>query len=195
MSDRMNGRAGRNHTLAPETLAKGLGWFSIGLGLAEVAAPRTMTRALGLEGQEGLVRAYGLREMATGIGILAARRKAPWLWGRVAGDALDLATLGTGLGEDNRKRSAVGLAVAAVAGVTAADLYCAQALSAQRPQRRLPVRDYSDRVGFPKPPGQMRGAARKDFETPRDMRAPAALRPYSSAPTRDESNGEERLSG
>ena len=30
-------------------LARGLGWFSIGLGLVEVLAPETLGRALGME--------------------------------------------------------------------------------------------------------------------------------------------------
>ena len=195
MGYRANGTQGRGHAMAPQTLARGLGWFSIGLGLAEVAAPGAMTRALGMEGQEGLVRAYGVREMATGIGILAAKDKAPWLWGRVAGDALDLATLGTGLTDDNPKRGALGMAVAAVAGVTAADLYCAQVLSAERSAPRQPMRDYRDRVGFPKPPEQMRGAARKDFDTPRDLRGPAAMRPYTDGGSSSDGDAEDRLSG
>jgi len=42
-----------------------LGWFSIGLGLAEVLAPRSLTRGLGMEGHEQLMQAYGVREIAT----------------------------------------------------------------------------------------------------------------------------------
>jgi hypothetical protein len=30
------------------SMARGLGWFSIGLGLAEVLAPRSLTRGLGM---------------------------------------------------------------------------------------------------------------------------------------------------
>ena len=41
------------------SMARGLGWFSIGLGLAEVLAPRTLTRGLGMEGNEQLVQACG----------------------------------------------------------------------------------------------------------------------------------------
>ena len=37
-----------------------------------------------------VARAYGLREIGTGIGILASKDPSPWLWGRVAGDALDV---------------------------------------------------------------------------------------------------------
>src|SRR5947209_10102577 len=73
-------------------LARGLGWFSIGLGLAEVLAPHAMADLTGVR-SPALLRAYGLREIICGIGILGSARPAGWLWGRVAGDALDLATL------------------------------------------------------------------------------------------------------
>jgi hypothetical protein len=71
------------------------------------------------------------------------------------------------------------LALAAVAGATAVDVYCAQALSRESPIPLPPMRDYSDRSGLPRPPQAMRGAAR-DFEVPRDFRQPEALRPWTS---------------
>lgn len=75
-----------DHDDLPDRLATGLGWFSLGLGLAEILAPRTITRAVGLEGREGLVRGYDLREIG-GAGILATRgpERAPWMWGREVG--------------------------------------------------------------------------------------------------------------
>ncbi|HEX2509177.1 MAG TPA: cyclase dehydrase [Microvirga sp.] len=165
-----------------DALARGLGWFSIGLGILEVAAPHRLTRALGMRGQENIIRAYGWREIANGVGILAARNPAPWVWGRVGGDALDLATLAGGFDENNRRRENVGLAMAAVAGVTALDVYCATALSADRhqPTRRQPVRDYTMRSGLPRPPEQMRGAA-SDFVTPPDMRSALPTPPREPA--------------
>lgn len=170
--------ARRDSTLG---VAKGLGWFSIGLGLVEVLAPNALARGLGLRGKETLIASYGAREIATGIGILASRDPAPWIWGRVAGDALDLGTLATALDGRNRQRGAAGVALAAVAGVTLLDLLCGRALSERRQARRIARRrDYSDRSGLPKPPGEMRGAAR-DFEVPRDFRAPEAMRPWTSA--------------
>lgn len=110
-------------------LANGLGWFSIGLGLYELLAPRHLGRALGMEDQTALIQAYGVREIATGVGILARRRPAEWVWGRVAGDALDLATLAPGLDDDNPRRGNVAMAMAAVAGVTLLDVLCARQLS------------------------------------------------------------------
>ena len=83
---------GRSRSLHDE-VAKGLGYFSIALGIAELVAPRTVCRAVGIAGQENLVRAYGAREIATGIAILASHDATPWIWGRVAGDALDIATV------------------------------------------------------------------------------------------------------
>ena len=159
-------------------LARGLGWFSIGLGLAEMLTPRMLTEQMGMEGKEPLLRFYGAREMAAGIGILMSDNPGPWIWGRVAGDALDLATLATGLDEENPRKGNVAIALAAVAGVTALD--CITRPGAHRRPTGRPVPDYSDRRGMPRPPEEMRGAARKDFTPPRDMRTPEALRPFTS---------------
>jgi hypothetical protein len=164
---------------ATDTLARGLGLFSIALGVVEVAAPRALARALGMKGQEGLIAGYGVREIATGIGILASKDPTPWIWGRVAGDGLDLATLATALEGSNPKKGNVGIAMAAVAGVTALDVYCAQQLSREDAQPLPPPRDYGDRTGFPRSPSAMRGAARY-FEVPRDFRIPEPLRPYGT---------------
>jgi hypothetical protein len=115
-----------------KTLAKGLGWFSLGLGLAEVVAPGKLARWLGMEGSEQLLRVYGFREIATGVGILSRREPTEWVWGRVAGDFLDLATLTPGLSSDNPNRKNVVTAMAAVAGVTVLDVLAGKQLSASQ---------------------------------------------------------------
>src|SRR5688572_26476184 len=110
-----------------ERLARALGWFSIGLGLAEVVAPHSVARLVGLEDDDGnrrLLRGMGMREIASGIGILSQRRPTPWVWSRVAGDALDLALLGSALRSENSQKGRVVAATAAVLGVTALDVYC-----------------------------------------------------------------------
>jgi uncharacterized membrane protein len=107
-----------------QQLARGLGWFSVGLGLMEVAAPRRLAQSLGLDGHHGLLRLFGLREIASGVGILSQRNTADWLWTRVGGDAMDLALLGSALTPDNPRRDAAMMATAAVAGVTALDVMC-----------------------------------------------------------------------
>ncbi len=52
-----------------QNLAGALGWFSIGLGLAEVVAARSLGRYLGVENRSGLLRLFGVREIVTGVGI------------------------------------------------------------------------------------------------------------------------------
>ena len=109
-----------------ERLAKALGWFSLALGLAEVTAPKTVARAIGLNGGSAgdipLLRGFGLRELAAGVGILSRPRQAGWLWSRVAGDAMDLAYLGSAYNRRGVRRDLLTTAVAAVAAVTALDI-------------------------------------------------------------------------
>ena len=110
-------------------LARGLGWFSVGLGVAQVAAPKAVSRLIGVRptnGSREVMRAIGVRELVAGAGLLAGRKPAPFLWARVAGDAMDLALLGNALASDSEKTRA-GAATAAVAGVTALDLLAATA--------------------------------------------------------------------
>jgi hypothetical protein len=163
-----------------DTLARGLGWFSLGLGALEMFGAKGLSRWLGMEKHEALIRTYGAREIVTGIGILTARDPAPWIWGRVAGDALDLATLATAASDRESRADRVALAAVAVAGVTILDVVCAESLVGKSGEEDR-LWDYSDRSGLPRSPQQMRGAAR-DFEIPRDMRVPEALRPYKESP-------------
>jgi hypothetical protein len=158
---------------APDRLAKMLGWFSFGLGVAELAAPGRLARWLGMEGSERLIRAYGAREIGAGMLTLSVDKNVG-LWSRVAGDGLDIATLMTGLREDNPKRGNVALALAAVLGVTLLDVIGAQATAMRHSQNRGERRTYRDRSGFPSGVEAARGAAR-EFGTPSDMRAGPVL--------------------
>jgi uncharacterized membrane protein len=115
-----------------ERLATGLGWFSIGLGVAELVAPRAVARGIGLEGRgptAALTRLCGLRELAAGVGILSERRPAAWVWSRVVGDVMDLALLAAGFGARRTNRARLAAATAAVTGVTVVDALVAQQLT------------------------------------------------------------------
>ncbi|MCX5480151.1 DUF4267 domain-containing protein [Kaistia geumhonensis] len=135
---------------AADRLAKGLGWFSIGLGLTQLFVPHVLTRTLGLKGREGLMRVFGAREIASGVLTLSTERQTG-MTSRVVGDMLDLAVLGVALGSDNRKRSNVGAALAMTAGLTLIDLAVRKALADTHGRRGRP-RDYADRSGFPSKP-------------------------------------------
>lgn len=111
-------------------LAKGLGWFSIGLGLAELLAPRAIANISGVPNRRtGLIRLYGLREIASGIAIFSQKKPAAGVWSRVAGDALDLASLGAAAKSPDANRGRIAFATANVLAVTALDVICAQQLS------------------------------------------------------------------
>jgi uncharacterized membrane protein len=111
-------------------LARGLGWFSIGLGLAELLTPRGVAKIAGVRGNTGLIRVMGLREIAHGIAIFAqGKRPTAAVWSRVAGDALDLAALGAAFASPDSSKGRVAFATANVLAVTALDVICAQQLS------------------------------------------------------------------
>lgn len=113
-------------------LASALGWFSIGLGLAQIAAPRGVARLIGVKDDgrnTALMRTLGMRELASGIGILSQPRPAGWMWSRVAGDVMDLALLGSALNASGTQRNRTVAATAAVLGVAALDVVCGQRLA------------------------------------------------------------------
>ncbi len=111
-------------------LAKGLGWFSIGLGLAELLAPRAIANISGVSNKHtGLIRLYGLRELASGIAIFSQKKPAEAMWSRVAGDAVDLVSLGVACASPDAKRGRLTFATVNVLAVTALDVICAAQLS------------------------------------------------------------------
>lgn len=114
-------------------IANGLGWFSVGLGLAELVAPGAVADLVGVRRRaqtRNLLRFYGARELAAGVGILTKPQPAGWLWARVAGDALDISSIVLAMGKRRNEQTKLALALASVAGITAADIYCATQLSA-----------------------------------------------------------------
>jgi len=111
-------------------LAKGLGWFSVGLGLAELLAPRTIANITGVSNERtGLIRLYGLRELAAGVMIFAQEKPTEGMWSRVAGDAMDLASLGMSFTSPDAKKGRLAFATANVLAVTALDVMCARQLT------------------------------------------------------------------
>lgn len=113
-------------------LARALGWFSVGVGAAELLAPERITEFLGMnEDRAEMVRFCGLGRVAGGLGMLSQRDPAPWVWSRVAGDFVDIAGLATTLSSRNPQRNRVAGALAVVAGVTALDLLCTSRLRAE----------------------------------------------------------------
>ncbi|HEY6876749.1 MAG TPA: SRPBCC family protein, partial [Polyangiales bacterium] len=131
--------AGRRHN-QDRLLADGLALFSVGLGLAELVAPAAVARLVGVRDDadnRAVLKAAGLRELASGVGILGAANPAALLWGRVAGDVMDLLLLaGAASAEDSDRRRLSGATIA-VLGVTALDVLGAARHSNGAATRRM----------------------------------------------------------
>jgi hypothetical protein len=110
-------------------LARFLGYLSIVIGLTELIWADSLALSLGLSRFEWLVRAYGVREVVTGVLILVSRDPTPWIWLRVIGDMIDGATLGWGYMRDPYKISGIMMTFVTVTPVIIADIYCAIKLS------------------------------------------------------------------
>lgn len=147
-----------NHSA--RTLARGLGWFSIGLGIVQLTMPGKLARFLGVPDHEGLIRACGAREVAAGIGLLLSDDPRPWIYGRIGGDALDLVGLGLSI-ENGTEQANAAIAAGAVAGITALDISCAKGLASEG--QLVTEWDYSDRSGFPQGVEAMRGRVEAEF--------------------------------
>ncbi|NKC32260.1 hypothetical protein [Falsiroseomonas selenitidurans] len=157
-----------------DRLGRALGWFSIGLGLVQIAAPSRVSRALGMRGQEGLMRMTGAREVASGLLSLSVDRGLG-LRARLAGDAMDAVSLAMVLGRGRGGGARAGVALAAVAGIALVDLLVAQSLAKRHGRERARAmaplrRHHGDRSGFPGGLARARGAA-ADFPVPPDLRA------------------------
>ena len=110
----------------------GLGYFSIALGLLEVAAPGRIAKWLGVdnEGAKKTVFAFGLRELAAGGALLRGPAVSTNVWNRVIGDVIDAGALGLAATRSSR-RTQVALAGGIVAGAFIADVVTARALDRQ----------------------------------------------------------------
>jgi uncharacterized membrane protein len=130
-----------------QQLVQGLAWFSIGLGLTALLAPRSLGALAGVGPRSGLIRFIGLRELASGAGLMSSRNATPWLWSRVAGDAMDLLVLGASAARPGRSSMRSLVSMALVGGVAAADVSATLRSTRSRgtQARRLEAEDYLER--------------------------------------------------
>lgn len=113
-------------------LGLGLGIFSIGLGLLEVAAPGRLAKWLGVDNGSArtVLALFGARELLAGGMLLRGPAVSTNVWNRVVGDGMDLAALGLAFARSNRKPAAAG-ALGFVAGATLLDTVVARGLDRQ----------------------------------------------------------------
>jgi hypothetical protein len=116
--------------------SRALGLASIGIGLAEIAAPRQVQQLLGIEDKpdhRGTLRVLGVRELMHGVSLLAGRaprKLRTGIWSRVAGDALDGALL-SAAATKTRRPAMYAAVTAMVLAIGVADVICAVRSSRQ----------------------------------------------------------------
>ena len=116
-----------------------LGIFSLALGAAELLAAKRITAALDAEGHEGLVQAFGARELLAGAALLSAPAVATNMWNRAAGDVMDIVAAGAAVRNSPRNLATWG-ALVFVAGALALDSWVARGLHRET-GRTLPSRE------------------------------------------------------
>lgn len=119
----------RRSALTDRHVGLALGWFSVGMGLLQVLAPRGVGRVIGVGHRPVLLRLCGLRDIANGVGLLSERAPAVFAWSRVAGDALNLALLRGALQSPDSSRARIAMAATVMASVTAIDIFAGQRMT------------------------------------------------------------------
>ena len=157
-------------------LSRGLGLLGVGLGVTELAFPRKLAGVVGVDARTTasslLVRALGVREIASGLALLAAPAHPGPLWARVIGDAIDLGLLGLALTARRSNRRRVALALGAIAGIAAIDILASR--------RRMMARRRSDviaTVTINKPPLEVYEFYRRLEQLPQFMDHLEAVEP------------------
>jgi hypothetical protein len=115
-----------------EKLATAMGWASLGLGTAMVAAPGQLNRLAGIRDERSTrawQRIVGARELAAFALIVLGGQRRAGLRARAAGDGKDLALLAIAAGRRRENGARLAVATAAIGAIAALDTYLAVRLS------------------------------------------------------------------
>ena len=151
-----------------DRLSRAIGWSSVGIGAAQIAAPAAIARVIGLEpdGRASLAaRVMGLTNLAIGAGLIVRPRRGSRMWARIAGDALGAGLLAlTASGRRASDRRVV------TALATSGALLALDALAARRllRGRTAPV-PLAFAVTINKPPAEVYAFFRRFENLPRFM--------------------------
>jgi uncharacterized membrane protein len=114
----------------------------LGLGLVQVFAPRELLEFVGVRPNDkriNFIRLVGVRELMTGAGILInqdPKAKNNWVWGRVAGDAMDIVSISAVMNARGTDQGRLGAVLAAVASVTAMDVLAGRQLTSESNEKQ-----------------------------------------------------------
>ncbi len=98
------------------------GIAGVGLAALELARRGLFQRLTGMEGRDRVVVSMGLRELVTGVGLLARLSPGPWMWARAIGDVYDAVMFSTASSADNPKKTNARVMLAFSLGACALDV-------------------------------------------------------------------------
>jgi len=163
-------------------LIRGLGWFGVTLGIAELAVPRLLASAIGVDrdgAAPAILRAMGVREIASSSAVLVRPDHPAPRWARVIGDAIDVGLLGLALATPGTGKRRLALALGVVAGVTALDVVAAR----RRGHARHPLPVIAA-VTINKPPMEVYEFWRRLEQLPRFMNYLASVEQHADRRSR-----------
>jgi hypothetical protein len=105
-------------------LAKFLGLFSFGLGVAQLLTPERVNKLIGVEDKpktRAIQRAVGVQELTAAQGIFALSPPTPVLWSRVGGDLVHLGLLARAFTNGKKDTGRLAATIGAVVGITVVD--------------------------------------------------------------------------
>lgn len=143
-----------------DRMSRAIGWSSLGIGTAQLAAPSAIAGAIGLlpgTRVAAATRVMGLANLAIGTGIIMRPQLGSRMWARFAGDALGLGLLVWALRGERASGRRLAGALAASAGLLAIDALAARRLKRAH-QRRAPL---VFAVTINKPPSEVHAFFRK----------------------------------
>ena len=112
-----------------DRLSRAIGWSSVGIGAAQLAAPGAIARVVGLEpeGRASLAsRMMGVTNLAIGAGLIVRPRRGSRMWARIAGDALGAGLLALTASGGRASSRRVATALAASGTILALDAIAAR---------------------------------------------------------------------
>lgn len=131
--------------LPPERrIAKSLGAFSFGLGVAQLAVPERVNDLIGVKDTpktRAIQRAVGFQELTAAQGIFALSPPTPVLWTRVLGDIVHLGLLGKSLGNRRNDDSKLKRTIGAVAAIGVIDTLVSARYQSRWPKEPTPGED------------------------------------------------------
>ena len=111
----------RKTVLTPESQASGIGWISLGIGIALTLMPLKSAGFLGWGNRQGLARVIGAGDLIVGMGLLLDRRRSRWMSARAFLNAVLAMVYARVLAGETPRRARARGGLVSMAGLTVFD--------------------------------------------------------------------------